>query len=307
VPDSLIVIAAALAFDLVLGEPPARLHPVVWLGRLQSALRRLAPAPATAPAAAVFLFGLFMAAAGPLVFGLGTWWLLSLLALAPLRIAVAVYVLKSAFAIRALGAAAHAAQRALHADDLPAARQALRSLVSRDTSQLAPDALAGAAIESVAENTSDSVVAPLFYYAIGGVPGAIAYRAINTLDAMIGYHGETEWLGKAAARLDDLANFVPARITALLLCLASPLGGGSVRRAFALWMRDGAKTESPNAGRPMAAMAGALAVALSKDGAYRLGAGLRAPEARDVARALRIFGGATAMALVLLVAVMVAR
>jgi len=153
-----------------------------------------------------------------------------------------------------------------------------------------------AAIESVAENASDSVVAPLFYYVVGGVPAALAYRAINTLDAMIGYRGETEWLGKAAARLDDAANFIPARLTALLLAVASGAGGGSPARALALWLRDARKTESPNAGRPMAAMAGALGVELSKRGAYVLGAGLRAPAAADVRRAVRIFAVAVALA-----------
>jgi adenosylcobinamide-phosphate synthase len=274
---------------------------VVWMGRFQVGLRRFAPA---APAGA-FVFGLLMALAGPLVFGLGAWWMLSALALgiAPLRIAAGIYLLKSAFAVRGLGKAALDVERALGENDLPAARHALRSLVSRDTSQLPPHGLAGAAIESVAENASDSVVAPLFYFAIAGIPGALAYRAINTLDAMIGYRGgDTEWLGKAAARLDDLANLVPARITALLLAMASRAGGGSAGRAMAVWMRDRRETESPNAGRPMAAMAGALGVELAKVGAYRLGAGLRSPEARDVGRAVRIFAVATGLAFALIAA-----
>src|SRR4029077_18938603 len=110
--------------------------------------------------------------------------------------------------------------------------------------------------------------------------------------------GETEWLGKAAARLDDPANFIPARLTALLLAVASGAGGGSPLRGFALWFRDGRKTESPNAGRPMAAVAGALGVELSKRGAYVLGAGMRAPTAADLRRALRIFAGAVALACV---------
>jgi adenosylcobinamide-phosphate synthase len=297
VAEALIVLVGALAFDLLLGEPPSRLHPVVWVGRFHSALRRFAP---RAPAAA-FVFGLGMALAGPVLFGLGAWWLMSLLAsaVAALRIAAGIYLLKSAFAVRGLASAALDVERALGRDDLPAARHALRSLVSRDTSRLGSAALAGAAIESVAENASDSVVAPLFYFAIAGVPGALAYRAINTLDAMIGYRGETEWLGKAAARLDDLANLAPARITALLLAMASRAGGGSAGRAMAIWMRDRRQTESPNAGGPMAAMAGALEVELVKVGAYQLGAGLRSPGARDVRRAVRIFATATGLAFAL--------
>jgi len=128
------------------------------------------------------------------------------------------------------------------------------------------------------------------------VPGALAYRAINTLDAMIGYRGELEWLGKAAARLDDLANLLPARATALLLALAAPLARGSVARAVAVWARDRGLTESPNAGHPMAAMAGALGVELEKTGQYRLGAGLREPAAADIERAVRVMLGAAVIA-----------
>jgi adenosylcobinamide-phosphate synthase len=293
VREAALVLLGAIAFDLLLGEPPARLHPVVWMGRFQSALRRFAPAP---PARA-FAFGLLMALAGPLVFGLGAWGALSLLAVAafPLRVIAAIFLLKSAFAARALAGAAHAVEGSLARGELAAARAGLRSLVSRDTADLAAPEIAGAAIESVAENASDSVVAPLFYYVVGGVPAALAYRAINTLDAMIGYRGPTEWLGKVAARLDDAANFIPARLTTLLLAVASGAGGGSPVRALALWLRDGPKTESPNAGRPMAAMAGALGVELSKRGAYVLGAGMRAPDARDIGRAVRIFGVAVAL------------
>ena len=148
----------------------------------------------------------------------------------------------------------------------------------------------------MAENSSDSIVAPLFFYAVGGVPGALAYRAVNTLDAMIGYRGEYEWLGKAAARLDDVANLVPARLTAALLALAAPLGRGSALRALATWVRDRAHTASPNAGHPMAAMAAALGVVLEKRGAYCLGADLRTPEARDIGRAVRVKAGAAAFA-----------
>jgi len=303
VPEAALILLGAVAFDLLVGEPPARLHPVVWIGRFQSTLRRFAP-PTLGPAPA-FIFGLGMALAGPLLFGLGSWWALSLLAAVafPLRLIAGVYLLKSAFAARALAAAAHAVRRPLEHDDLPAARAALRSLVSRDTADLDAGEIAGAAIESVAENASDSVVAPLFYYVVGGVPAAIAYRAVNTLDAMIGYRGPTEWLGKAAARLDDAANFIPARITALLLAVASGAGGGSPVRALALWLRDGRKTESPNAGRPMAAMAGALGVELSKRGAYVLGAGMRAPGAGDLRRAVRIFAVAAAIAAGIAVAI----
>ena len=139
---------------------------------------------------------------------------------------MAVFLLKSAFAVRGLAVAAWKVSRPLGRGDLVAARAALGSLVSRDTKDLPAPLVAAAAVESVAENTSDSIVAPLLFYAVGGVPAAIAYRAINTLDSMIGYRGRFEWLGKVAARLDDLVNLIPARLTALLLALAAPLGAG---------------------------------------------------------------------------------
>lgn len=279
------VLLAALAVDRFYGEWPGPWHPVVWMGRLQSALRRFAPRPA-APA---FLYGAGMAFAGPLVFGGGSALLLDgFHALPVARFVVSVVLLKTAFSLRALEDAALTVPEALQAGDLGRAREDLRSLVSRDTSELPPPLLAAAAIESVAENLSDSFVAPLLFYAVAGVPGALVYRAANTLDAMIGYHGETEWLGKTAARLDDVLNLIPARLTALLLALAAPLCGLSARGAWRIWRRDGAVTESPNAGRPMAAMAGALGVELEKRGHYRLGAGSPLPEAGHVVRAVAL-------------------
>jgi adenosylcobinamide-phosphate synthase len=128
-----------------------------------------------------------------------------------------------------------------------------------------------AAIESCAENICDSFVAPLFYFAIFGLPGAIAYRIINTFDAMIGYHGDREYTGKFAARLDDVANYIPARISALLIVIASAMTGNSITHALRIMSRDHKKTESPNAGWSMSAMAGSLGVELEKIGQYRLG------------------------------------
>jgi adenosylcobinamide-phosphate synthase len=179
--------------------------------------------------------------------------------------------LKTTFAWSALGRAGRQLRDRVAAGDLGGARHALRSLCSRDPATLDQPQLLAAAIESTAENASDSFVAPVFYYLLFGLPGAFAYRAVNTLDAMIGYHGRYEYLGKAAARLDDLLNFIPARLTALLLLVAGALGGGDARRGWSILRRDGARTESPNAGRPMAAMAGLLGVALEKVDHYCLG------------------------------------
>ena len=162
----------------------------------------------------------------PAAFAVATALLMSALTGWPwLRLAAGFWLVKSTFAVRALGEAGNGVRRALANGDLPAARVALGSLCSRDASQLGPEAVAAGAVESLAENASDSVVAPLFCFALFGLPGAIAYRAINTADAMIGYHGRHEYLGKAAARLDDLANWLPARLTAGLLLAAGAVRG----------------------------------------------------------------------------------
>lgn len=262
-------LAAALAIDVLYGELPARVHPVVWIGRLIRAVERRLPR--SGPRAEL-LGGALLALGVP---GACAAVALAVAALARPLPALGwlwhVLVLTAMFALRALGDAARAVRRALDARDLRAAREALRSLCSRDPSELDAEGLIGASVESVAENASDSVVAPLLYYVCFGLLGAVVYRAVNTLDAMVGYHGRYEYLGKASARLDDALNFVPARLTAALLLLAGALLRQDVARGVAIWRRDGAATESPNAGRPMATMAGLLRVQLEKAGHYRLG------------------------------------
>jgi adenosylcobinamide-phosphate synthase len=197
-----------------------------------------------------------------------------------------VYVLFGCFALRGLGRAGEAMRDALAADDLARARFCLRSLCSRDPSELSAAELAGATIESLSENASDSVVAPLLYFALFGLPGVLLYRAANTMDAMVGYRGRFEFLGKVAARVDDLLNLVPARLTALLLVLAGLSLRLNVRAGLRVWWQDRAKTESPNAGHPMAMAAGLLGVQLDKRACYVLGAGLRTPDLTALASAL---------------------
>jgi adenosylcobinamide-phosphate synthase len=187
------------------------------------------------------------------------------------------------------------------------ARQALSALCSRDATSLEEPALAAATVESLAENLSDSFVAPLLAYALFGLPGAVVYRAANTLDAMIGYRGRYEYLGKAAARLDDLLNLIPARLTAGLLLVAGALTKGDVGGGLRILRRDRRKTASPNAGWPMATMAGLLGVCLSKPEHYRLGDEARAVTFEDVDRAWRIVAVAAALAGAVTVLVATAR
>src|SRR4029434_10203670 len=139
------------------------------------------------------------------------------------------------------------------------------------------------------------------FYALGGLPAALAYRFINTADARLGYHdAEREWLGKIPARLDDLVNLVPARLTAGLLLLATWLLGGPLHRALLVWWRDAGQNASPNAGQPMSVMAGALGVELKKVGYYRLGAGHALPAAQDIPAAIRLLGWTVALRVVVL-------
>lgn len=225
------------------------------------------------------------------------------MALGPAGVVLEAVALKALFAVRGLVRAAERVAGHLRRGELVAARRAVgEHLVSRATGALDPPAVASATIESVAENLTDSIVAPLLWYALLGLPGAAAYRALNTADAMLGYRaGLLEHFGKAAARLDDLANLIPARLAALALVATAALGGADARGALRTMWREHGRTASPNAGWTMAAMAGALGVVLEKPGHYRLGAG-RLPAARDIPRATRLVVGAALLAAVWIVA-----
>ena len=299
------VFALALAADWLAGDPPTPLHPVGWLGRAINRLERCAPvAPAMRRRFGIAVaFGLPTAAAaayGLLDVGLRR----NRLA----RVLAAVGALDAAFALHTLLARAGEVAAALEADDLGGARRALGDhLVSRETADLSASEVAGAAIESVAENLGDSVVAPWLAFTAAGAAGAIAYRAVNTLDAMWGYRS-TRYrdLGLGPARLDDVLNWLPARVTAGAICLAAAPAGADARGAFRAWHRDAGQTESPNAGHPMAAMAGALGVTLAKRGQYRLGAPGREASAADLRAAIRVAQFAALAVAASLVTVMVA-
>ncbi len=273
----------ALAWDRWAGEPPSRLHPVVWMGRAIGWLRDRAP---SGPGPA-FSWGLLMAVLLPAAFAL-----LALLSWVPgAGLVFATWLLTSCFAVQGLTSAGLRVAEALERGDLAAGRAGLGWLCSRDPADLDATALSAAATESVVENASDSLVAPLFWYAVAGLPGILAYRCVNTLDAMIGYRDRFEWLGKAAARLDDLLNLVPARLTALALLLLAPtLPRTSARRGLAVLRADAGKTASPNAGWPMAATAGILGVRLEKADHYVLGGAFPPPGPADLRRACTLSG-----------------
>lgn len=295
------IVSAAVTLDWLLGEPPATLHPVVWLGNAISLMER--SAPQDAPHQEVW-YGAAMSAAT-----VGMALVPALLienALPPyVAVPLAVVLLKSTLSWRTLLHAGANVQHALERDDLNAARAGLRWLVSRNTAHLDASQIAAAAIESLAENASDSVVAPLCCYSLFGLQGACAYRAINTLDAMIGYHGHYEHLGKVAACLDDLLNLVPARLTGVLLVMAAGPRRGALIQAWRTMQRDHGLTASPNAGYPMSALAGALGVRLEKVGHYCLNEQGHAPTTIDVQHARRVVLRALALAIGLMVVAIV--
>ncbi len=267
--ENIVVLAGAVVLDLALGEPPLYMHPVVWMGWLAGFWEKwgLKGRPAFQ-----FVYGLLLTLITIGLFSVPVYFLLRYLSQWPVAyILVGACLFKTTFSFRELWRAAQKIKRHLAAGDLDGARFNLRALVKRDSKNLAEPLVVSAVVESVAENTCDSFVAPLFYYLLLGVPGAMAYRVINTLDAMIGMHGKYEYLGKFAARLDDVVNIIPARLTALLIVLAALVLRRNARKSWNTMLSDHARTASPNAGWPMSAAAGALSVQFTKIDHYQLG------------------------------------
>ncbi|SNS92658.1 adenosylcobinamide-phosphate synthase [Geodermatophilus saharensis] len=282
-------LALGAAADLLLADP-ARRHPVAGFGTLAAALERRAWRDSRA-AGAGYATVLVAGAAG-----LGTAVDRVTRRRPAARTAAVAVATWAVLGGTSLGRAATAMSGVLAAGDLPAARALLPTLAGRDPSALDGGELARATVESVAENTSDAAVAPLVWGALAGLPGLLGYRAVNTLDAMVGHRSPRyARFGWAAARADDVANWLPARLTAALTVALAPLAGGSPRGALRVWRRDGAAHPSPNAGRCEAAAAGALGLRLGGRNVYGsrvedrpvLGDG-RAPDGSDVARAVRL-------------------
>lgn len=292
-----IVACLAIGIDLLFGDPPNRYHPVAWMGRAIGRAQACAPRRGRLIPLA---YGAAVALGGALAVGaLGRGWERLAGALpGGMGLLLEAALLKSTVGLVGLERAAREIRDALTRGDLAEARRLTSwHLVSRDTTTLDEARVAAATIESVAENTSDGILGPLVYHTLGGLPGALAYRFLNTCDSMLGYRDAArEWLGKVPARLDDLLNLLPARLTAALLIAAARLWGEDAAGAIAIHRRDAHLTASPNAGHPMSTMAGALGVELEKIGYYRLGAGQRLPRADDITRAIRLMRGATALA-----------
>jgi adenosylcobinamide-phosphate synthase len=283
----------ALAIDRWLGEPPARWHPVVWTGRYLGWIgRRVAPlAGAPVRKLACFVGGALAWCAGAAVILAAACAVTAAASRLPIWAGILLtgIALKPLLAWRMLRDEVLAVEAAL-GRSLGEGRMQLARLVSRDVSALNAVQVRESAIESLAENLNDSLVAPLFWFVLLGLPGTALYRFANTADAMWGYRGEREgrqweWAGKWAARADDLLSWLPARLTALLLLCCS--AGSGPDRVLTAVCREARRTASPNSGWPMAAMALRLGVRLAKPGIYELNAQGRTASAADTAQAAR--------------------
>ena len=294
-----LAVLGGFGLDLLLADPAWMPHPVVGMGRaiaaLEKRLRRLFPATPAGERAA----GRVLAAALPL----GTFALAAgALALAYRLHPAAGFALETlwcwqALALRGLADESGKVYAQLAKGDLPAARRAVSRIVGRDTDSLTAAGVTKAAVETVAENFSDGVAAPLFYLLIGGAPLGLAYKAVNTMDSMVGYKNKTYLhFGRAAARLDDAANFLPSRLAALLWIGAAGLAGFDGRGAWRIWRRDRLRHASPNSAQTESACAGALGVQLAGPAGYfgeyydkpTIGDDTRPVEPADILRADRM-------------------
>ena len=303
-----LALLVAFGLDRWLGEPRPRWHPVVWMGRYLGWIgRRIAPHQASTGANwRIFLAGALAWYGGAALVLLAAILLQMAVARLPLLLAGLALglLLKPMLAWAMLRSEVLAVEAAL-GESLDAGRRRLGWLVSREVMHLNESEVRESAIESLAENLNDSVVAPVFWFVVAGLPGAALYRFANTADAMWGYRGmragiEWEWAGKWAARADDALSWIPARLTALLVgVVAGGLPLGRLRR-------DAAVTPSPNSGWPMAAMALALDVRLRKPGVYALNADGAAPTAAHTARAIALCHRAIGLLLALALPVLLA-
>ncbi len=302
ISTSLIVFLLAAAYDLLIGEPPVGIHPVVWIGRLISLLRKRAPPTK--------LGGLIVAASAIVVtvsFGHLLVWVAGQIPTVGYVAAVAVsaYLLKSTFAVRCLLQTSLDIGRSID-DDISQAKNMLPALVGRETKDLTRSQATSAVIESLSENYVDGILSPIFYFLIFepfglGLEAALAFKAISTMDSMLGYKTKgLKDLGFVPARLDDLANLIPARLSILFLAAANPK---KAKNTIITAFRYHRATPSPNSGWPMSAAAGALGIRLEKPGFYVLLDNGKEPETQDILLAVRLVG--TTIAITLLTSILI--
>ncbi len=301
-------VLGGFVLDTLFGDPPWLPHPVVLMGKAISALEKRLRARLPQTPQGELLGGAVVAFTLPV----GTFLLTSLVCLGAaklspwLGLAVQMFWCGQALAARGLAQESTNVYRALIKPDLPAARKAVSRIVGRDTQNLTLEGVTKAAVETVAENASDGVIAPLLYMLLGGAPLALTYKAINTMDSMLGYKNEKYlYFGRAAAKLDDAANYLPSRLAGLLWCAAAALTGNSPKGAWRIWRRDRRNHASPNSAQTESACAGALGVQLAGPAYYfgeyyakpTIGDPLRPIEPEDIRRANRMMYAESVLAL----------
>jgi len=286
--DAVLIFVLAFLMDIVLGEIPDRIHPTVGIGKIIGYLRpklKNKSAKIEKINGVLLLIGVAALVAIPVFFGL---WATRVYLGRIGYIIIGAILFKSTFAIKCMRRYTVPIAKALKVNDLERARKYLPYIVRRDPNSLDEPQVISAAVESIAESTTDGITGPFFFFAFLGVPGAFIYRVINTLDSMVAYKTpELRNIGWFSAKMDTAVNYIPARLTALLMVIAAGLVGESFKESWRILKRDKNKTASPNAGYTISAMAGALKTQLAKPGHYTLGdEGALEPE--DIFKALRI-------------------
>jgi len=270
--DSALIFLLALLIDLILGEYPDRIHPTIGIGKIIAYLKPKlkSPNPKIEKANGILLAITVMLIASLPVFLLLFWIRQSFGSIPYIIVGAALF--KATFAVKGMGQYTKPIAAALKKKDLAEARKWLPFIVRRDPNTLNEKQITSAAVESIAESTTDGITAPFFFFALFGVPGAFAYRVVNTLDSMVGYKTpENKNIGWFSANLDTVANYIPARLTAYLMVAASFLLRENWRESWRILQRDKGKTVSINAGWTISAMAGALDTQLEKQDHYTLG------------------------------------
>ncbi|MFB3763762.1 MAG: cobalamin biosynthesis protein [Methanotrichaceae archaeon] len=294
--EAFLIFLLAVAFDLIIGEPPAKIHPVVWIGKLISFLKsRARPRKADGLIIAIAAIIITVFAGHAIVVAMGQIPIVGGL----LSTAAAAYLLKSTFAIRCLLQTSQDIGRMID-NNIDDAKTMLPALVGRETKDLTSAQAASAVIESVSENYVDTIISPIFYYLLFspfglGLEAALAFKAMSTMDSMLGYKTKgLKEIGYVPAKLDDIANYIPARLSIFLIALARPSRAAA---AIASALRDHSKTPSPNSGWPMSACAGSLNVRLDKPGFYVLQDEGKEAATSDIPDAVGLIGRASILVL----------
>ena len=276
--EGIVIVGFALLLDFLIGDPKTKYHPTAWIGKLIAVLVPFTRnnSPKKELFGGILIVFVVVAIVSTLLVALDFG--ISLLTIDIVSLVVSIVVgsilLKTTIAIRGMQKHALAVVDALEKDDLDSARNHLSMIVKRNTKHLDKNHISSAVLESVSENTVDGITGPLFYYAIFGLPGAFVYRAINTIDSMVGYKTSLfRNIGWFGANCDTILNYIPSRLTGLVMILSALILGYNWKESFYIMRRDGKKLESPNAGFPIAALAGALGTKLEKINYYAVGDG----------------------------------